>query len=291
MVGKFIDNGALRLLDIIGCGGFGAVFRAFEPHAVKDFDNKLYAVKVVAKKREGSGRLTQLRELAFHMEVALHPHIVSFHRAFSDSEYRYIVLDNVPGGDLFSAITEKAIYLCEEELTKMVFLQLIDALAFCHAKGVYHRDVKPENVLVSADGRHWYLSDFGLATDSVRSASFKMGSKGYMSPEVVNAGKQYDFYYPRLNDIWALGAVFINVLASCGLWEEAVPTDYHYSFYLRNRDYIHYALPVTKSASHIIRRILEPIPEERISLAELRVAIAEVDRFYPSAAELRRAEP
>lgn len=109
--------------------------------------------------------------------------------------------------------------------------------------------------------------------------------------EVVNAGKQYDFYYPRLNDIWALGAVFINVLASCGLWEEAVPTDYHYSFYLRNRDYIHYALPVTKSASHIIRRILEPISEERISLADLRVAIAGVDRFYPSAAELRCAEP
>ena len=181
MVGKSIDNGSLRLLDIVGCGGFGAVYRAYEPKSYVN-DSKIYAVKVVAKKKEGSGRLTQLRELAFHMEVSFHPHIVSFHRAFSDSENRYIVLEAISGGDLFSAITEKAIYLCEEELTKMVFLQLIDALAFCHAKGIFHRDIKPENVLVSADGRHWYLSDFGLATDSVRSASFKMGSKGYMSP-------------------------------------------------------------------------------------------------------------
>jgi serine/threonine protein kinase len=175
LVGKFVDGGALYLAEILGSGGFGVVYRA----VANQNNHEQFAVKVVARRAQQEA---QLQELDFHSRVSQHPNVVTFHRSFSDAEHLYFVFDVCLGGDLFSAVCEKALYYNNDRLTKKAFIQLLDAVEFCHSQSVYHRDLKPENVLSSSDGSHLYLTDFGLATDEAISTSFRCGSSLYMSP-------------------------------------------------------------------------------------------------------------
>jgi serine/threonine protein kinase len=178
LVGKFVDGGALYLVEILGSGGFGVVYRAV---ATRD-SKQQFAVKVVVRQTQQTQQVMQLRELDFHARVSDHPNIVSFHRAFSDADHLYFVYDACLGGDLFTSVSQKAHYFYHDRLLKTAFVQLLDAVDFCHTMGIYHRDLKPENILSSADGSHLYLSDFGLATDSSLSTGFGIGSSPYMSP-------------------------------------------------------------------------------------------------------------
>jgi serine/threonine protein kinase len=176
LVGKFVDGGALHLVEILGSGGFGVVYRALGAQ------KEQYAVKVVAKRERQSAQEVQLRELDFHARVSQHPNIITFHRSFSDDDHLYFVFDACLGGDLFGAVSERATYFYNDRLMKTAFLQILDAVEFCHTQGVYHRDLKPENILCSADGSRVYVTDFGLATENTVSDSFGIGSTSYMSP-------------------------------------------------------------------------------------------------------------
>ena len=185
LVGQTIDNGSLRLLDILGCGGFGAVFRAIAPKRHGN-STRVFAVKVIANKAEERAREEQLRELVYHKRVSSHPNVVTLHRYFNDSSFIFVVLDAVLGGDLFTAVVDKALFFCDEGLTRKVFVQILDAVAWCHSQGVYHRDIKPENILLSGNGLHAYLTDFGLATENEFSRTFGIGSRAYMSPRALS---------------------------------------------------------------------------------------------------------
>ncbi|VDB85667.1 unnamed protein product [Peniophora sp. CBMAI 1063] len=288
LVGQTIDNGSLRLLDILGCGGFGAVFRAIAPKSRGTSATRVFAVKVIAKKSGERGH-EQMRELAYHKRVSSHPNIATLHRHFKDSTFIYVVLEAVLGGDLFTAVVDKALFFYDEGLTKKIFVQILDAVAWCHSRGVYHRDLKPENVLLSANGLHAYLTDFGLATENKFSSTFGVGSRAYMSPQVINEDMdEYDYSTPH-NDIWALGCIFMNMLAGCGLWKRAVLADRSFMLFLNDPDFLHEALPITKSAGGILRRVFTMDTAKRISLAELRTAVLEIDRLYLTPEELELA--
>lgn len=65
---------------------------------------------------------------------------------------------------------------------KRVFGQIVDAVEYCHKKGLYHRDLKPDNILTSEDGRSIWLADFGLATVDKKCKEFRTGTLPYLSP-------------------------------------------------------------------------------------------------------------
>jgi serine/threonine protein kinase len=85
-------------------------------------------------------------------------------------------------GDLYSAITEKDLYCGDHALIRNVFLQLIDAVIHCHENGVFHRDLKPDNIMVFDGGKTVKLADFGLATTDTSSRDYGCGSTIYFSP-------------------------------------------------------------------------------------------------------------
>lgn len=85
-------------------------------------------------------------------------------------------------GPLFTPSNLSDRYFGNDSLIRDVFLQIIDAVAYCHSHGVYHRDLKPENILCSHDGMKMYLTDFGLATQDLISHEIGVGSGYYMSP-------------------------------------------------------------------------------------------------------------
>lgn len=184
--GRMIDNGRLRLVNVIGEGAHGVVYRAVEETSAGSSSAptpKEYAVKVQTKAavsaREGR---CQTREVTIHKIASDHPNVVTLHDVIEDDEFVYIITDYCPGGDLFTLMIDQAKYARDSELAKKVFVQILDAVQSLHDKGVYHRDLKPENLFANSDGTELYLGDFGLATDVLKSSGFSCGSMYYMSP-------------------------------------------------------------------------------------------------------------
>ena len=173
LLGQTIDNGALRIEEILGAGSFGVVFRAVDTQS-----GAHYAVKRVEK---ACSDHYQAREQKLHARVSSHPHVLSFHREIDGGCYAFFVYD-LCAGDLHSVIRKLTLFR-EDELIKRVFVQIIDALEHCHSHGVYHRDLKPENILVSAQSGNIdvFIADFGLATTSKMTAS-SCGTSNFMSP-------------------------------------------------------------------------------------------------------------
>ena len=181
MTGKTIGSGQIKLVEEIGTGGFGAVYRALE---IKS--GSVLAVKCVRKRREKPGR--ENREIALQRLVCKHPNIVSVRGFYDDREFVYAALDYCPGGDLFTAVVERGVFHMQDELIKTAYLQILDALNWCHSHRIAHRDIKPENVLCSEDYSMMYLADFGLASQDAFSKDFGRGSPFYLSP-----GKFYPY--------------------------------------------------------------------------------------------------
>ena len=178
LIGQVIDDGRLCLVEPLGNGSGGVVFRALDL-----FTTSHFAVKCMLKAEPGSRQATfQKREIRLHSSVSPHPSVLTLHRVIEEDGYIFVVLDYCAGGDLFKFLTQRGTFVRKDAVVKDAMCQLIDGLEHCHARGVYHRDIKPENIMCNKDGTLLKLGDFGLATDSPHSKNFGAGTSGYMSP-------------------------------------------------------------------------------------------------------------
>ncbi|KAF7797078.1 hypothetical protein EIP86_008270 [Pleurotus ostreatoroseus] len=289
MAFKVVDSGRIQLLDRIGKGGWGVVYRArdlsFNPP-------KMRAVKIVLKPHPKSNRYSYLgREIASHYRANGCPGVVAIHRAFEDDKYLYIVLDYCNGGDMWRAIMDRAAFARNSGLVKLAFLQMIDAVQACHTKGIYHRDIKPNNILVSPDCTRIYLSDFGLSTQTKDSMSFGVGTMQYKSPEACGSRGLHKPYNTARADIWALGVTLINMITGRMPWKEATKRDSQYAEHLRDPDYLRRVFPISKEANFVLQRILCAEPEDCITLANLRRLIQSVRTFWMTQEEIASAGP
>ncbi|KAF9005280.1 kinase-like protein [Hymenopellis radicata] len=217
-----VIEGGLRLIDCLGAGTWGKVYRAIDMLSPSD-KPAYFAVKCMLKPEpESFEAQLQTREFTNHEYVSDHPNIVTFHRCFSDDRFTYVVLDLCTGGDLFQAIVTRGHFFQRTDRIKIAFLQILNAVHHCHQRGVFHRDLKPENILYSAEGEEYFVADFGLSTISTISMDFRCGSWEYMSPECI--GKDFIFgkqYSTRTNDVWALGVILVNMITKRAPWTRA----------------------------------------------------------------------
>ncbi|XP_074939659.1 serine/threonine-protein kinase DCLK3 isoform X1 [Phalacrocorax aristotelis] len=171
--------------------------------------NQIYAMKIVDKSKL-KGKEDMMESEILIIRSLSHPNIVSLIEVYETEAEIYLILEYVPGGDLFDAIIE-SVKFTEHDAAVMI-TDLCEALVYIHSKNIVHRDLKPENLLVqhNADkSTTLKLADFGLAKQVTKPIFTVCGTPTYVAPEIL-AEKGYGLEV----DMWAAGVILYILL--CG---------------------------------------------------------------------------
>ncbi|XP_042504251.1 CBL-interacting serine/threonine-protein kinase 21-like isoform X2 [Macadamia integrifolia] len=220
------------------------------------------AVKIIDKQMVLDNKLMeQVKSEISTMKLLHHPNIVRIYEVIATKTKIFIIMEYVSGGQL----SEKLSYLkkFDEKEARKYFQQLIDAVDYCHSRGVYHRDLKPENLLLDGQG-NLKVSDFGLSAlrkpgDLLSTAC---GSPCYVAPEVI-ANKKYN---GATADIWSCGVILFELLASYLPFDDRNLMNLY-----RKISRAEYTCPewFTATQRKLLFRILEPMPNRRMTIAEI----------------------
>ncbi len=202
----------LEILDLLGAGGMGAVYKARQP--VLD---RFVALKILPAAGAGGVNFEErFNREARALARLSHPNIVAVHEFGQAGGLHYFLMEFVDGANL--RLLEQGSRLSPREALQLI-PQICDALQYAHDEGVVHRDIKPENVLVDRKGRV-KIADFGLAkilgvdpkASRLTAEGQVMGTPHYMAPEQVERPLTVD----HRADIYSLGVVLYEML-TCDL--------------------------------------------------------------------------
>lgn len=240
----------------IGKGGFGKVLLV-----KKENDNTLnsqyYAMKIIRKKDVFEHKLVENILLEKNiLSRQKHPFIVDLKYAFQTSYKIYLIMEYIPGGELFRLL--KKIKRFNEEIAKFYLCEVLMAVEFLHKKmNVIYRDLKPENILLTEKG-HIKITDFGLSRKIDGKAYTMVGTIEYLAPEVIkNIGYSYAV------DYWGLGILLYEMLS--GYPPFTAP---HRNFHeierliLENKPF--FPTYFSKEAIDLIKKLTESSPEKRL---------------------------
>ncbi|MGW8225073.1 MAG: serine/threonine-protein kinase, partial [Anaerolineales bacterium] len=193
-----------QLVDLIGEGAYGAVYRARQETVEREV-----AVKIIlpqyASQPDFIRRFESEAQLVAQLE---HIHIVPLYDYWRDPEGAYLVMRLMKGGSLQDLITQGPLPLLQ---TAGLLDQVGSALSAAHRRGIIHRDLKPANILLDEEG-NGYLSDFGIAKALGEQADLTvtgaiLGTPAFITPEQVQSRP----VSPQ-TDIYALGVLLFNML-------------------------------------------------------------------------------
>jgi serine/threonine protein kinase len=200
-----ILNDRYRLLEALGEGGMATVYRALDTRLGRPVAVKVLHPEYV-RDRPFVQRFQQ--EAEFAASLGAHPNIVQIYDIGEDGDLRFIVMELVEGRNLKELIRERAPFAVEEAFA--IGQQVAKALDFAHQRGLVHRDVKPQNILVNPDGVA-KVTDFGIARNVTASqltrTGMVIGTVHYFSPEQAQ-GKTA----APASDIYSLGIILYEML-------------------------------------------------------------------------------
>ena len=274
------------------------------PHA----SHPVIAVKFIHKEhafRTGRLRPKQLLiEISLHRHVSGHENVIRYlSHGTEDPAWVWVAMELAEGGDLFDKI--EADVGVGEDVGHFYFAQLVGAIGWCHGKGVAHRDVKPENVLVSGSG-DLKLADVGLATKFLekeegsggasgarKSCAMVCGSPPYIAPEILAVGKENASakrkasgeaggggvegkkvgYDPEIADVWSVAIVLFVLLAGNTPWDSPVMGEsYEFHEYVTSggnpTDELWQKIP--PAAMSLVRGMLNVDTKARMTLEDVR---------------------
>ncbi|CAL9353618.1 Serine_threonine-protein kinase PknD [Nocardiopsis dassonvillei] len=195
-----------RLTEELGRGGMGRVWKAHDEGL-----NRTVAIKEILpdpglSEDERARAAARARREAQAAAMGSHPNIVTVHDIFEEDGRPWIVMEFLTGCSLFDLVRREGVRPAPE--IARWGLDLVGALDTAHRQGITHRDVKPENVMVTDDGRV-VLTDFGIATiadtASLTQTVGIMGSPAYLAPERLSNGPA-----TPAGDLWSLGATLYH---------------------------------------------------------------------------------
>lgn len=215
---NFIGNQKGLLTDYymikndIGQGSYGKVFQVKNKQSGEIRACKQLAIKHIQNLE------TFMKEINILAQMD-HPNIIKLFEVFQDKRFVYLVMEECTGGELFDRIIDKLqndSLFTEREAAKL-FKQVMNAICYCHSKGICHRDLKPENLLLSNKNEDSDIKviDFGLSnifkdqsTGKEIKMTSKVGTAYYVSPEVLSGN------YDEKCDVWSAGVILYIII--CG---------------------------------------------------------------------------
>jgi serine/threonine protein kinase len=204
MIGQTL--GHYRILEKIGAGGMGVVYRARDERLDREVALKVLPAGTLADETARE----RFRKEALALSRLNHPHICTIYEVGESSGETFIAMEFVEGRTLAALAQGEGLPV---DATMRYGIQIADALAHAHERDIIHRDLKGSNVIITPDGRAKVL-DFGLAkrtpggetaatrTQGLTEAGLVVGTLHYMAPEVLR-GSPAD----ARSDIWALGVM------------------------------------------------------------------------------------
>lgn len=192
-----------EIIERIGTGGMADVYRAID-HKL----NRYVAIKVLKKEYSDDKQfVAKFRSEARSAAVLNNPNIVSVYDVGNDDNTYYIVLELIEGITLKKYIERKGHLQYKEAVS--IAIQIANGMEAAHEHHIVHRDIKPQNIIISKDGKV-KVTDFGIArvaTSTTTVASNAMGSVHYMSPEQARGG-----YLDERSDIYSFGITLFEML-------------------------------------------------------------------------------
>lgn len=187
-----------KILERIGVGGMGEVYKAFHPGL-----NRLAAVKLLFQKEHAE----RFKNEAYIQSSVSHPNIARLYEYTVTGDMPCIIMEFVEGITLDAYIFRQGRINNAE--TKKILRQIVSALKYLHQQNILHRDIKPQNFKIEKDGTVKML-DFGISkskyTPKLTQMGFVVGTTEYMAPE------QFDHKVEKASDIWSLGVMAYEML-------------------------------------------------------------------------------
>ncbi|CAD8158745.1 unnamed protein product [Paramecium pentaurelia] len=251
-----------HLLSVIGQGNYAKVFKARNKHnlaenAVKVFDKSSFS--------QITDRLALVKEIHILRQLS-HSNIIQLHEVFETKTQIYLVFDYLSGGDLTNFINTKQ--LVSEEEAKTIMMELLNALLYMHSKGIFHRDIKPQNLLLRKKGQitDLVIADLGLADYYRRDGKYmftRCGTPGYVAPEIL-LDNPYDFKI----DIYSLGALLYVMLTGKPLFKGATEQETVQLNTDNNLDFSNTSL--SKPCIDLLKNMLNKNPLFRFSISQCK---------------------
>ncbi|VDB85379.1 unnamed protein product [Peniophora sp. CBMAI 1063] len=291
-------DGHYTLLDPVGQGGYGTVYRAIENPS-----QNTVAIKVVRTPEPGSFR-AELLDLELEAIEKMHvlPSLVPLRHVFEEDDFTFIVLDYIDGGDLEDPIMQDRIFVGNNERVRYVFNRMLIAVEDVHAYGYNHRDIKPANFLATKGLERVFISDFGLCSKSSGSVEDSFGNYGrgtytHLAPEgfasdpvKVDGAK---------SDVYALAITLFQMLYGEYPWLQSTSEDRCYKFFLGDRSEFFdwrdaYAADLGEpglslEARSLLIDALNPDMDKRLDLYEFDRRFSLIEEFFGSREPARRS--
>ncbi len=269
--------GNYQIIDYIGSGGFGSVFKAEDVNT----PGRIVAIKELHKKHT---RNSSIKQRFFQEAIAMarldHPNLPRLYTFGEDNGSYYLVMEFLAGKPLSEQIQQDG--AIEQSRALNILAQVLEGVSYAHRNSIIHRDLKPDNVFLINEGDHLRIKvlDFGIARivggESLTLTGESFGTPNDMSPERITGGQAID----QRTDIYALGIILFEMLTGRAPFQSTATDPALYWSEMRTR------------------HESEPLPpmgvSEEIEMIARRATAKRIEDRYPTAdemlADLRKVE-
>ena len=268
-----IHNGRYKILERLGQGGMGAVYKAED--SVQDH---FVAIKIVRSEDLDNESLARFKREGQSMGSMAHPHIVGILETGAEDGSHFIVMEYLEGQNLKAFLAAQPDQRVTMELAVDIIRQIAGALEYAHTHNILHRDIKPTNIMIS-DDHLAKLADFGIAKSlglsTLTQTGDVIGTAAYMAPEQALGGT-----FDARSDLYALGCVLYELIAGQRIFPGRNPARLIFS-HINDTPSLprRVAVEISPILEAILFKLLAKSPEERFqSATDLLKAFDDVDR-------------
>jgi 5'-AMP-activated protein kinase catalytic alpha subunit len=254
--------GSYIVHETIGSGSFGEVKRIVHRETGDEFAMKILAIDRIKE----NNLVDQVKREISILKQLNHPNIVALKEVLKNKRHMFLITELIKNGDLFDRLALQ--HKFPESQSRDLFRQMLTAVAYCHARGICHRDLKLENILLTED-MQVKIADFGFSNafwldglENEITLKTLCGTSNYLPAEIL----RHESYLGSQVDVWCLGIILYAMVAGKLPFDEE-DNELLFASIVKGE----YIMPSTFSAplQDLIRNILNVDPKKRLTITKI----------------------